>query len=58
VELRRKLAERHPDAFLPNLAMGLNNLGNRLSEVGRQEEALNATREAMELRQKLAERKP
>jgi hypothetical protein len=27
VEIRRQLAEARPDAFLPDLAMSLNNLG-------------------------------
>ncbi|HEX8819434.1 MAG TPA: tetratricopeptide repeat protein [Archangium sp.] len=36
----------------------LNNLGNRLSELGRREEALEATREAVELRRALAQRNP
>jgi len=32
VDIRRQLAAARPDAFLPDLAMSLNNLGNRLSE--------------------------
>ena len=31
---------RTPDAFEPDLAMSLNNLANRLAEVGRRDEAL------------------
>lgn len=34
----RRLAEQRPDAYLPNLASSLNNLSNRLGELGRREE--------------------
>ena len=39
---------RRPDAFLPDLATSLNNLGIRLSDLGRREEALAASQEAVE----------
>jgi tetratricopeptide (TPR) repeat protein len=58
VELRRELAKRNPDAFQPDLAMSLNNLGARLSALGQREAALAATREAVELRRELATRNP
>jgi tetratricopeptide (TPR) repeat protein len=38
--------------------MSLNNLGNRLSELGRREEALQAAEEAVEIRRGLAETRP
>ena len=38
VGLYRELAAANPPAFLPDLAVSLNNLGNRLSEVGEEEE--------------------
>ena len=57
-DIRRKLAEARPDAFLPYLAGSLNNLGTRLSELGRREEALEATRESADIRRKLAEARP
>jgi tetratricopeptide (TPR) repeat protein len=41
-------------AFDPGLAMSLNNLGNRLSEVGQREEAAAATHEAVQIRRRLA----
>ena len=41
------LAAARPDAFLPDLAMSLNNLGNRLSDLGRREDALAAANEAV-----------
>ena len=49
VALRRELADRRPDAFLPNLARSLNNLGEILSALGRWEEALQATEEAFRI---------
>jgi tetratricopeptide (TPR) repeat protein len=58
VDLYRRLAAQHPDAFLPDLAMSLANLGNRLSEMGRRAEALQATREAVEIFRRLAQTYP
>ena len=58
VEIYRKLAEKNPEAFLPDLATSLNNLGLILRELGRREEALAATKEAVEIRRKLAEKNP
>jgi hypothetical protein len=43
----RSLAKTRPDAFLPDLATSLNNLGFMLSELGRREDALAATQEAV-----------
>jgi tetratricopeptide (TPR) repeat protein len=57
VRLRRELAEANP-AFLPDLAMALNNLGNRYTEVGRLQDALAPAEEAVQLRRKLAEANP
>ncbi|MBT8227543.1 MAG: tetratricopeptide repeat protein, partial [Dactylosporangium sp.] len=47
-----------PGAFLSDLAGSLNNLGNRLSEAGRREEALAPTQEAVTIRRRLAEASP
>ena len=67
VDIRRKLAAERPDAFLPGLAMSLNNpnlaaslnnLGKMLSELGRREDALAATEEAADLYRKLAAERP
>lgn len=55
---RAPVAEARPDAFRPDLAMALNNLGAFLSALGRREEALEATREAVEIRRCLAEARP
>ncbi|MFN3929776.1 MAG: tetratricopeptide repeat protein, partial [Thermoflexus sp.] len=54
VAIRRKLAQTHPQAFLPYLAASLINLGNQLSELGRGEEALAVTQEATEIYRQLA----
>ena len=51
-------AAERPDAFLPDLAMSLNNLGNRLSDLGRREEALQAAEEAVGLYRELAAQRP
>jgi tetratricopeptide (TPR) repeat protein len=55
---RRQLAQARPDAFLPDLAMSLNNLGTDLSELGRREEALEAAEEAAGLYRQLAQARP
>ena len=44
-----QLAGARPDAFLPDLAMALNNLG-LLADLGRREEALAAIQEAVTIR--------
>jgi hypothetical protein len=58
VDLYRRLAAQHPDAFLPDLAGSLTNLGNALSEMGRRAEALQATQEAVDLYRRLAAQHP
>jgi len=58
VEIRRRLSESRPDAFLPDLASSLNNLGVMLSGLGRREEALEATEEAVEIYRRLSESRP
>jgi tetratricopeptide (TPR) repeat protein len=58
VEHYRALAEARPDAFIPDLAMSLNNLANRLSALGRREDALTAAEEAVEHYRALAEARP
>ena len=50
---------RHgPDAFLPDLALSLNNQSPRLAELGRPDEALTAIEEAVTIRRALAEAQP
>ncbi|MCX7689769.1 tetratricopeptide repeat protein [Thermoflexus sp.] len=58
VALYRRLAERDPNAFLPNLAKSLNNLGLVLAGLGRREEALQAAQEAVALYRQLAQQHP
>jgi tetratricopeptide (TPR) repeat protein len=48
VELYRGLAQRNPDAFLPNLAGSLNNLGQQLNEMDKSEEALVSFEKALD----------
>jgi tetratricopeptide (TPR) repeat protein len=54
----RKLVAAQPDAFLPDLAMSLNNLGNSLSDIGCREEALEVARESVEIYRKFAGARP
>ena len=51
-------AERHPDAYLPNLAGSLNNISVDLGELGRGAEGLTAAEESVKIRRVLAERHP
>jgi len=54
----RQLAEARPDAFLPDLAMSLNNQSGRLADLGRREEALAAIEQATGIYRQLAEARP
>jgi tetratricopeptide (TPR) repeat protein len=54
----RELVNRDSAAFLPGLAMSLNNLGNRYSAVGKRQEALAPTEEAVSICRELAETNP
>ena len=58
VDVYRELALALPDAFLPDLAMSLNNQSNRLSDLGRREDALAAIEEAVAIRRELARARP
>ena len=57
-ELLRTLAEANPDAYLPDLASSLNNLGVRLADVGQRQAALAPAQEAVAIRRQLAEADP
>jgi tetratricopeptide (TPR) repeat protein len=59
-EIRNRLSVREsaPDAVRPDLAMSLNNLSNRLRDLGRLEEALAAVEEAVEIRRELVASRP
>ena len=54
----RTLAKSRPDAFLPDLAASLQNLGMHLSNAGDHEPALEATREAVDTYRTLAKSRP
>jgi tetratricopeptide (TPR) repeat protein len=54
----RQLAAARPDAFLPDLAMSLNNQSSCLSDLGRHEEALDAIEEAVTIRRQLTAARP
>jgi len=54
VKIRRRLAAANAAAHEPNLAGSLNNLSNRLGDVGRRDEALAAIQDAVEIRRRLA----
>jgi hypothetical protein len=58
VEIRRRLAEQRPDAFLPDLATSLNNLSIRLAAMGRREDGLAVITEAVDVYRRLAAQRP
>jgi tetratricopeptide (TPR) repeat protein len=57
IDRLRELSQSNP-AFLPDLAMALNNLGIRYSELGRREEALLPTEEAAGIYRELSQSNP
>jgi hypothetical protein len=54
----RSQAESNPAAWLPHLAVSLNNLSNHLDDVGRREEGLAAIEEAVGVYRSLADADP
>ena len=50
--------ESNRDAYLPDLAMSVNNLANRLAESGRRAEGLTAAQEATQLYRELVAENP
>ena len=54
----RQLAAQRPDAFLPDLARALTNRGAMLHALGRREDALQATEEAVSIGRQLAAQRP
>ena len=54
----RQLAQDHPDAFLPNLAVSLDNQSNRMADLGRREQARTANQEAVSIYRQLAHARP
>jgi len=57
-DIYRPFASERPDEFLPGLAKSLDNLGNRLSGLGRREDALAAALAATEIYRRLAVEQP
>jgi hypothetical protein len=51
VEVRRRLAQANPAAYLPDLASSLNNLSVDMAEAGRRGDAHQARAEGRELAQ-------
>ncbi|WP_435113705.1 tetratricopeptide repeat protein [Nocardiopsis synnemataformans] len=58
VDIYRGLVAQDAGAFLPDLAASLNNQSNRLGDVGRREQALEAITEAVDHYRALAEQSP
>ena len=58
VDILSSAANDDPDQFLPDLAMSLNNLSIRLSDLGRAQEALTAIQEAVQSYRALADASP
>ena len=57
IDRLRELSQSNP-AFLPDLAMALNNLGAHYSNLGRREEALQPTEEAVRIQRELSQSNP
>jgi tetratricopeptide (TPR) repeat protein len=58
VQIRQRLVKASPEAFLPDLAVSLNNHSLRLAGLGRREQALTAIDQAVQIRRRLAEASP
>ncbi|MGW7363093.1 tetratricopeptide repeat protein [Streptomyces sp. NPDC054841] len=58
VEIRRKLAAKQPDTYLPKLSSSLNNLSVLLSHHGQTKEALAVSSEAVDIQRKVAAQQP
>ena len=52
------MAEQNPEAFLPGLALSLNNLAIGLGEGGKRTQALAAIKEAIQIYRRLDEQHP
>jgi len=55
VDIRRGLAKRRPEAYVPGLARRLNHLWLMLLELGRRDEAFTASQEAVDIYRRLAQ---
>ena len=58
LEIRRELAQKNPDTYLPDVADALNNLANLDADQDRHEAARKGYEEALEIRRELAQKNP
>ncbi|MCA2220018.1 tetratricopeptide repeat protein [Nonomuraea aurantiaca] len=58
IDLRRRLADHQPDAYLPDLASTLNTKALLLEDIDRKEEAAEAAAETIEIYRRLAMHRP
>jgi tetratricopeptide (TPR) repeat protein len=58
LKIRRELANKNPETYLPDVAMTLNNLGNLHSDQNRMDDARQAYEEALKIRRELARENP
>ena len=58
MKIRRNLAEKNPDAYLPDLATSCNNLATLFYNTGSFKEAEELYQEALKIRRNLAEENP
>ena len=58
LEIRRKLAQMNPDDYLPDLAIGCNNLATLLYNTGSFKEAEELSRETLKIYRDLVEKNP
>jgi len=58
LKIHKGLAEKNPDAYLPNVATTLNNLGNLQSDQKEYSKAEASYREALKIRRELAKKNP
>jgi tetratricopeptide (TPR) repeat protein len=58
LEIRRELAQKEPETYLPDVAQTLNYLGDLDRDTGRVKEARQEFEEALEIRRELAQKEP
>ena len=58
LQIHRELAQQNPEAYLPDVATSLNNLGNLLSDTNDLKKAQDYYEEALQIRRELAQQNP
>ena len=58
LQIRRELAQKNPEAYLPDVAASLNDLGNLLSITNDLKQAQHYLEEALQIHRELAEKSP